>query len=130
MPVRSKLPSVLSGLGVIVAAAFGSCGGDPDPPPGPKDIAQVGSSLGDIVFQCESVAAGFIAAPERALLTRDVDTLIAVFDRVNPDSGYTAGAEPGPTRRTSVRDELRLARRTLTACEPRLAKRLDAAVGR
>lgn len=113
-----------------MAATLAACGGEPDPPPGPKEIARIGSSLGDIVFQCESVAAGFIAAPDRARLTRDVDALIAVFDRVSPDSAYTAGAEPGPTRRTTARGELRLARRTLAACEPRLAQRLDAAAER
>jgi hypothetical protein len=43
---------------------------------------------------------------------------------VDADARYTVGAAPGPTRRTTVRGELRLARRTLAGCEPALARRL------
>jgi hypothetical protein len=56
---------------------------------------------------------------------RDWGRLLAALDRVDPDARYTLGAAPGPTRRTTVRGELRLARRTLAACEPELARRLD-----
>jgi hypothetical protein len=54
-----------------------------------------------------------------------VKALLAAFDRVDPDARYTVGTAPGPTRRTSVRGELRLARRTLASCDPRLARRLE-----
>jgi hypothetical protein len=66
-----------------------------------------------------------VAGPDRAGLERDVKALLAAFDRVDPDARYTLGSAPGPTRRTTVRGELRLARRTLAACEPELARRLD-----
>jgi hypothetical protein len=124
------LPSWFSrALGLVALAALAGCGSAPKPAPGPRDIARVGSSLGDIVFQCQSVAAGYVAGADRAALKRDVDALVAAFDRVSPDAGYSVGTAPGPTRRTTVRRELRLARRALSTCEPRLAKPLDVADG-
>lgn len=111
-----------------MAAAVAACGNDPKPSPKPDDIAVIGSSVGDIVYQCESVAAGFVAEPDGAQLKRDVNALLAAADRVNPDAKYEAGTAPGPTRRTSVRGELRLARRLLKTCDSSLAKRLDAAI--
>jgi hypothetical protein len=101
------------------------CGSDPKPPPGERDIARVGSSVADVVFQCRSAAAGYVAGPDRAALERDVKSLLEVFDRVDPDARYTVGAAPGPTRRTTVRGELRLVRRTLATCDARLARRLE-----
>lgn len=115
---------------LVVSVTLAACGGEPDPPPSERDIARIGSALGGIVLECESVAAGFVAEPDRALLERGVEALIAVFDRVSPDAGYTAGTDPGPTRRTTARDELRLAQRTLAPCEPLLAERIDRAVAR
>jgi hypothetical protein len=111
-----------------MAVAIAACGSDPKPPPKRDDIAAIGSSVGDIVYQCQSVDAGFIAEPDTAQLRRDVNALLAAVDRVDPDAEYKAGAAPGPTRRTSVRGELRLARRILKKCDPALAKRLDAAI--
>lgn len=113
---------------LAVAVAVAACGSEPKPSPKPDDIAVVGSSVGDIVYQCESVAAGFVAEPDDAQLKRDVNALLAAADRVDPDAEYKAGAAPGPTRRTSVRGELRLARRILKTCDPPLAKRLEAAI--
>jgi hypothetical protein len=111
-----------------MAVAIAACGSDPKPPPKPDDIAAIGSSVGDIVYQCQSVEAGFIAEPDDGQLRRDVKVLLTAADRVDPDAEYKAGAAPGPTRRTSVRGELRLARRILKKCDPALAKRLDAGV--
>ena len=85
----------------------------------------MGASVGDIVYQCRSVAAGFIAEPDRAQLNRDVEALLSTYERVNADARFTVGTAPAPTRRTTVRAELRLARRQLAACEPRLARQLD-----
>lgn len=112
----------------MLAAAVAACGEKDKPAPGPADVARVGSSIGDIVFQCQSVAAGFVEEADRPQLTRDVNTLLGMLDRVSADAAFTAGAKPGPTRRTSLRGELRLARRTLMGCEPALAGRLDAAL--
>jgi hypothetical protein len=117
-------PRAAVALGV---AALAACGSDPKPAPGPDDIARIGSSIGDIVYQCQSVEAGFIAEPDREQLTRDVDALLSAFERVSPDARFTVGASPGPTRKTTARDELRLARRTLASCDPGLAERLETA---
>ena len=95
---------------------------------GAEDIAAIGSSMGDIVFQCQSVSAGFIEQPDRAQLTRDVDVLLGTFERVSGDAPFKVGAATGPRRNTSVRGELRLARDTLSTCEPRQARRLDVAL--
>lgn len=109
---------------MLAVGALAGCGSDPKPPPRERDIAQVGRALADVVYQCQSAAAGYVAGPDRAGLERDVKTLLAALDRVDPDARYTVGAAPGPTRRTTVRGELWLARRTLAACEPELARRL------
>jgi hypothetical protein len=116
------------GIALAVASALVGCGSESKPAPAPRDIAAVGSSVGDIVYQCQSVAAGFIDAPDRAQLTRDVDVLLRTFERVSGDTHFKVGTAPGPTRSTSLRGELRLARSKLSACEPGLARRLDAAV--
>lgn len=116
-------------LSLLACLALAACGSEPKPAPGPDDIREVGSSVGDIVLQCQSVAAGFVEGADRAQLERDVDSLLATFERVSADAAFTAGTAPGPTRRTSVRGELRLARRTLAGCEPGLAERLDGALG-
>jgi hypothetical protein len=113
---------------LAAALALAGCGEDEKPPPSQGDIARIGSSLGDIVFQCQSAAAGYIAEPDRAQIARDVDTLLRTLDRVSADARYTAGTKPGPTRRTSLRGELELARRELAVCEPRQAERLAAAM--
>jgi hypothetical protein len=119
-----------SGIALAATLTLVGCGGESKPAPGPEDITAVGSSVGDIVYQCQSVAAGFIEAPDRAQLTRDVEMLLSAFERVSVDDRFKVGSAPGPTRSTSVRGELRLARRKLMACEPRLAERLDAVLER
>jgi hypothetical protein len=113
---------------LATALALAGCGENERPQPTPHDIARVGSSAGDIVFQCHSAAAGFIAEPDRAQIAHDVDTPLQTLERVNADARYTAVTKPGPTRRTSLRGELQLARRELAACEPRQAERLAAAL--
>ena len=111
-------------LVLLMAAGLAACGAQPKPAPGPKDVARIGSSMGDIVYQCGSFAAGYIAEPDRKQLGRDVDALLGAFARVRPDTHFNVGAKPGPTRRTTVRGELELARRTLATCEPAQARRL------
>jgi hypothetical protein len=115
-------------IALAATSALMGCGSESKPAPAPRDIAAVGSSVGDIVYQCQSVAAGFIEAPDRAQLTRDVDVLLKTFERVSGDTRFKVGTAPGPTRSTSVRGELRLARSKLSSCEPRLARRLGAAL--
>jgi hypothetical protein len=125
MPMRWRRPWIAL---AAATAALAGCGGESKPAPAPDDIAAVGTSVGDIVYQCQSVAAGFIEGPDSAQLTRDVDVLLRTFDRVSEDTRFKVGTAPGPTRRTSVRGELRLARGKLATCEPRLAQRLEAAL--
>jgi hypothetical protein len=116
-------------ISLLAVGALAGCGSDPKPPPGQKDIAQVGRAVSDVVYECQSAAAGYVAGPDRAGLERDVKALLAAFGRVDPDARYTLGTAPGPTRRTTVRGELRLARRTLATCDRGLARRLDNAGG-
>ena len=124
MTTRSRRPLIA----LAAASVLVGCGSEAKPAPAPRDIAAVGSSVGDIVYQCQSVAAGFIDAPDRAQLTRDVDVLLRTFERVSGDARFKVGTAPGPTRRTSVLGEVRLARSELSACQPGLARRLDAAL--
>src|SRR5258705_11447911 len=67
--------ALLVGWACLTLAA---CGDAPRRPPTQRDVATIAAAVSDIVYQCQSVAAGFIAAPDRASLTRDVNLLLTV----------------------------------------------------
>ncbi|MEN3284752.1 MAG: hypothetical protein V7607_5892 [Solirubrobacteraceae bacterium] len=117
-------------IGVVAACAIalGCGGGSSKRPPGERDVAVIAASVADVVYQCQSAAAGFIAGPDRDALTRDVDRLVDVAGRVEADARFRASARASGT--TTLREQLAVAVRSLRAdCSPQQAKRLEGAVG-
>lgn len=94
--------------------------------PSQRDIDATAAAVSDIVFQCQSVAAGYIAQPDAPSLERDVDVLVSVFRRVRPDDSFRLGSRGSMTRTTTVRRELALAERNLRdgGCSTGQAERL------
>ena len=120
--------AVLAGWACLTLAA---CGDAPRRPPTQRDIATIAAAVSDIVYQCQSVAAGFIAAPDTASLTRDVNLLVNVDHHVRSDATFALGSTAGTTRKTTLRKEISLAGRNLSNanCAPAQAKRLQGAPG-
>ncbi len=86
--------------------------------------------MSDIVTQCQSVAAGFIAGPDVRSLGRDVGALLRADERVRPDARFVLGSSAGVTLATTLHKELSLAEENLAAgCSPRQAKRLQGRLG-
>jgi hypothetical protein len=117
-------------VGVVAACAiaFGCGGGSSKRPPGERDVAVIAGSVADVVYQCQSAAAGFVAGPDRDALTRDVDRLVDVAGRVEADAKFRVSTRTSGT--TTLRDQVAVAARSLRAeCSPQQAKRLEGAVG-
>ena len=105
-----------------------ACGGTEKATPTPDDVDEVAAALSDLVYQCGSYTAGRIAEPDTTALERDVETLLAAYDRLEPDTGFEVGEGTGITRSTTLRDELRLGSRILNdGCVPELGQRLSVA---
>ncbi len=87
--------------------------------------------MSDLVYQCGAYTSGFVAEPDTAALERDVETLLAAYDRLEPDAGFEVGEGTDLTRSTTLREELRFGARVLNeGCVPELGQRLsDAASG-
>jgi hypothetical protein len=117
-------------VGVVAACAIalGCGGGSSKRPPGERDVAVIAASVADVVYQCQSAAAGFIAGPDRGALTRDVDRLVDLAGRVQADAKFRVSARAsGPT---TLREQVAAAVRSLRAeCSPQQAQRLEGAVG-
>jgi hypothetical protein len=105
------------------------CGGGSEPSkrtPTAGDIAVIGATVGDVVYQCQSAAAGFTAGPDRASVTRDVDRLVSVVADVELDAKFRF---PGRAAPTTPRAQAEQAARSLRAnCAPEQAKRVDEAL--
>lgn len=117
-------------VGVVAASAIalGCGGGGPSKrQPSERDVALIAASVADVVYQCQSAAAGFIAGPDREALSRDVDRLVDVAGRVQADAKFRVSARAsGPT---TLREQVAVAERSLRAdCSPQQAKRLEGAV--
>jgi hypothetical protein len=108
--------------------AAGCAGGsDTKRAPTQRDVAVIGAAVGDVVYQCQSAAAGFIAGPDRAAVKRDVNRLAAVAADVDPDAHFRFTGRPQPT---TLRQQMEQAARSLRAdCAPGEASRLDDALG-
>ena len=109
-------------------AAGCGCGGSGSSKRKPtgRDVAVIGASVSDVVYQCQSAAAGFIAGPDRAAVKRDVDRLVGLLADVEPDAGFRF---PGRAQPTSLRGQAEQATRSLRAdCAPERAARLAAAL--
>jgi hypothetical protein len=97
-------------LGVICFGAT-ACGGGSSPAtraPTQQDVAGIAGALSDIVYQCQSVAAGFVAAADATSIGRDVDMLLRTYREVRPDAPITIGS-----LHTTPRRELALAQANL-----------------
>jgi hypothetical protein len=116
-------------LGACASVACAGCGGDEKAAPTQRDASAITAAVSDIVYQCQSAAAGFIAGPDQAALRRDVDALVRAYDRLRPDAAYRVGAAGGPSRRTTLRQQAALAERNLSAeCAPKQASRVRSAM--
>jgi hypothetical protein len=107
------------------------CGGAAAQAPTEQDAVAVGAAVSDIVFQCQSVAAGFIASPDSGLLRHDVDALLRTYHRVRPSAPIVIGSTNGSPVTTNLRRELALAAANLApaSCAPQQARRLQSALG-
>lgn len=89
----------------------------------------VSAALSDIVYQCQSVAAGFTASPDDAVLRDDVDKLLRVYRRVRSDAPLVIGSASGVTVHTTLRRELAVAAGNLEdGCFRAQARRIAAGV--
>jgi hypothetical protein len=95
-------------------------------------VGAIAAAVSDIVTQCQSVAAGFIAGPDDTSLRRDVDALVRTYGRVRPDARFVLGSSSGVTLATTARKELSLAEQNLAVagCAPRQETRVLGALGR
>jgi hypothetical protein len=110
----------------VVAAGCGG-GGSSKRKPTQHDVAVIAAAVSDVVYQCQSAAAGYIAGPDRATLTRDVDRLVTVAADVDADEQFRISSR---APRTTLREQVELTQRSLRAdCAPEQAKRLDSALG-
>ena len=119
----SAVAALIAVAVVMAGAATAGCGaGHSKPPPNQRDIAVITASVSDIVFQCQSAAAQYIAGPDRNALKRDVDSLVSAAARLQADAPVRAARG----QRTTLRQQLALAARNLRAdCSRELATRLD-----
>ncbi len=126
MTVRRQMTAaVVAGLCVVAAG----CGAAPKHAPTQQDAGAIATSVSDIVYQCQSVAAGYVAAPDGPALARDVDMLLKSYARVSLDARLTL-ASGAATATTTLRRELTLAETNLAAgCSRRQAQRLHGAAG-
>ena len=111
-------------MGLVLLAVTG-CGGAAKRAPTRQDVATIAASLSDIVYQCQSVAAGFVASVDDAWIKKDVDALLQVSRRVRADARFAAGA-----LHSTLHKELGLARANLQGggCAAAQARRLSGAV--
>jgi hypothetical protein len=117
-------------VAVIAACAIASgCGGGSSKrQPSEHDVAVIAASVSDVVYQCQSAAAGFVAGPDRAALKHDVDRLVDVAGRVQADARFRISRRA--SRPTTLREQVGVAVRSLRPeCSPQQAQRLEGAAG-
>jgi hypothetical protein len=116
----------------LACVAIAACGGTSRRNPTSRDTAVVARSLSDIVYQCQSVAAGFIAAADHVALKRDVDALLVLYSHVERSAPLVFRSPSGSTRRTTLLAELALARGNLedAQCSPTQARRIAIATAK
>lgn len=87
--------------------------------------------MSDILYQCQSVAAGFVASADAVSVRRDVEVLVAAYHRVRPDAPFVVRGASGIEVRTTLRRQIALAAANLQngGCAPAQARRLAAAAG-
>lgn len=114
-----------------VCLTLAGCGSTPRRNPTQRDVATIGAAVSDIVYQCQSVAAGFIAAPDPGSLKHDVNSLLKVDQDVRANATFQVGSAVGIRRKTTLSKEVGLAARNLmnANCAPAEAKRLEPVLG-
>jgi hypothetical protein len=120
--VRGTAVTTVTALAAFVVAA---CGGAAKAPPNRQDVATIAASVSDIAYQCQAVAAGYVAGVDGASIRKDVTALLRVSRRVRPDAPFSVGA-----LRTTLHSELALAQANLEGqgCAAGQARRLAGAV--
>ena len=121
-----------AGAAVLAACfALSACGGASRKPPSQADIAKIAASVSDIVYQCQSVATGFIAAPDATTIKRDVSSLVSANQRLQADASFVLGSQSALRRKTTLSKEITLAAHNLQLgnCSPAQATRLQDEVG-
>ena len=122
-----------AGAAVLAACfALSACGGGASrKPPSQADIAKIAASVSDIVYQCQSVATGFIAAPDATTIKRDVSSLVSANQRLQADASFVLGSQSALRRKTTLSKEIALAAHNLQLgnCSPAQATRLQDEVG-
>jgi hypothetical protein len=123
-----KKALALTGCACVIAAG---CGGVTKSAPTQREAQAISAAVSDIVTQCQSAAAGFVAGPDAASLRRDVDALVQTYGRVRANARFVVGSSSGVTLATTPRKELSLAEQNLAAagCAPRQAIRLQGTLG-
>jgi len=120
---------IAGGLVLAAVLAWGGCGGEQKPAPGPGDVDAITAATARIVFQCRSVERGFLAAVDAGAQRADIDTLVAAAGDFDADAAFrlpAAAVEPEST----LRDQAALALQRLEeGCAPDDAERLREAIG-
>jgi hypothetical protein len=124
-------PAALCWL-VLTSLALAACGGTAArPAPSQGDVNRILTAMSDIVYQCESVATGYVAGVDEPSLLRDVDALLTAYRHVSGDAQFAIRTPTGPGERTTLRKQLTLAEGSLANadCSPGQAHRIAAALG-
>ena len=123
---RGRSRVVATVIASIVCLLVGGCGGAKNPPT-QRDVNVVAAAMADIVYQCQSVAAGYLSSADSAGLRRDVNALLDAYHRLRADATIPIGAR----HRLTLRRELVLAQTILrqSGCSEGQAGRIAAAVG-
>jgi hypothetical protein len=126
LSARGTLPRALAALVLGVLCWMSTGCGEGKRAPTQRDVNVIAAAMSDVVYQCQSVAAGYLAGADSNSLRRDVDALLDAYRRLRADATIAIGAPP----RLTLRRELVLAEANLrSGCSGREARRIAAAVG-
>lgn len=126
-PVWRACACIIGVLGCLLLAA---CGGSTRRAPTQRDVARILAAMSDIVYECQSVAAGYVAGADEPSLRRDVDALLTAYRKVRGDAPFAIPAAGGHGERTTLRKQLGLAESNLKDgdCSPAQARRIAASI--
>src|SRR5438309_294087 len=111
MTARARVDVVVAAVAIcVVMTACADAPRSVKHTPTKQDVATIAGAVSDIVYQCQSVAAGFVASADAPSLERDVTALVHAYRRVRADAPITIG-----TRHTTLRQQLALAEANLDA---------------
>ena len=128
---RARVVEVLGWL-VFTSLLVTACGsGVARRAPTQRDIDRILSAMSDIVYQCESVATGYVAGADEASLRHDVDALVSASQQVRGNASFVVQAGDGQGERTTLSKQLTLAEENLgqADCSPGQARRIATSPG-